>query len=234
MNELVDTFANRLTKAITIRNIKPIELSEKTGINKSKISSYMSGRYKAKQDGIHIISQALNVDPAWLMGYDVPMDRNFDKNITGMDKKVDKGATVFVYGTIPAGTPIELIEDIIDTEEIDADMLKGGKEYFGLRIKGNSMNPDYLDGDVIIFQKQDDCENGEDCVVMVNGNDGTFKRVFKNEEAKTITLQPLNMQRDENGKLLYEPMTFTEEQIEALPVRILGVFEELRRKKKRK
>lgn len=168
MNDLIDTFANRLSKALIIKNIKPIELSEKTGIDKSKISSYMSGRYKAKQDGIHVISQILNVDPAWLMGYDVPMDRNFDKNITGMNKKVDKGATVFVYGTIPAGTPIELIENILDTEEIDVDMLKGGKEYFGLKIKGNSMYPEYLDGDTIILEKVDNCENGQDCCVMVN------------------------------------------------------------------
>lgn len=133
-------------------------------------------------------------------------------------------AVVFVYGTIPAGIPMECIEDIIDTEEISPDMLKGGKEYFGLKIKGNSMEPDYLDGDVIIFQKQDDCENGDDCVVMVNGNDGTFKRVFKNENG--IILQPLNNK--------YQPMIFTNEQIENLPVKILGVFEELRRKKRKK
>lgn len=50
MSELIDTFSNRLSRAISIRNIKPVELSEKTGIDKSKISSYMSGRYKAKQD----------------------------------------------------------------------------------------------------------------------------------------------------------------------------------------
>lgn len=74
MNELVDTFANRLNKAITLRNIKPIELSEKTGIDKSKISSYMSGRYKAKQDGVYLLAQALNVSEVWLMGYDVPME----------------------------------------------------------------------------------------------------------------------------------------------------------------
>lgn len=133
--ELIDNFANRLTKAVTLRNIKPIELSERTGIDKSKISSYMSGRYKAKQDGIHILSQVLDVDPAWLMGYDVPMERQFDKNIQGMDKKTDGSAVVFVYGTIPAGVPVECIEDIIDTEEIPADMLRGGKEYFGLKIK---------------------------------------------------------------------------------------------------
>ena len=75
MNELVDNFSNRLNTAIRIRNIKPIELSEKTGIDKSKISSYMSGRYKAKQDGVYLLAQALNVNEAWLMGLNVPMER---------------------------------------------------------------------------------------------------------------------------------------------------------------
>lgn len=139
-------------------------------------------------------------------------------------KSSPSSAVVFVYGTIPAGIPMECIEDIIDTEEISADMLRGGKQYFGLKIKGDSMEPDYLDGDVIIFQKQDDCESGDDCVVMVNSNNGTFKRVFKNENG--IILQPLNNK--------YQPMIYSNEQIEILPVKILGVFEELRRKRKKK
>lgn len=139
-------------------------------------------------------------------------------------KSSPSSAVVFVYGTIPAGIPMECIEDIIDTEEIPADVLRGGKQYFGLKIKGDSMEPDYLDGDVIIFQKQDDCESGDDCVVMVNGNSGTFKRVFKNENG--IILQPLNNK--------YQPMIYSNEQIETLPVKILGVFEELRRKKRKK
>lgn len=132
-------------------------------------------------------------------------------------------AIVFVYGTIPAGIPMECIEDIIDTEEISQDMLKGGKQYFGLRVKGDSMEPDYLDGDTLILEKADDCENGDDCVVMVNGDDGTFKRVFKNENG--IILQPLNPS--------YAPMPYTNEQIENLPVRIIGIVEEIRRKKRR-
>lgn len=133
-------------------------------------------------------------------------------------------AIVFVYGTIPAGIPMECIEDIIDTEEISQDMLKGGKQYFGLRVKGNSMEPDYLDGDTLILEKADNCESGDDCVVMVNGNDGTFKRVFKNENG--IILQPLNPS--------YTPMSYTNEQIENLPVRIIGIVEEIRRKKRKK
>ena len=132
-----------------------------------------------------------------------------------------KSAVVFVYGTIPAGIPMECIEDIIDTEEISADMLKGGKQYFGLKIKGNSMYPDYLDGDTIILEKTDDCESGDECCVMVNGSDGTFKKVLKNENG--IILQPLNSE--------YQPMFYTNEQIKSLPVRIIGKVVELRRKK---
>ena len=86
------------------------------------------------------------------------------------------------------------------------------------------MFPEYLDGDTLILLKQDNCESGDDCVVMVNGNDGTFKRVFKNENV--IILQPLNNQ--------YSPMSYTNKEIEELPVRILGIVEEIRRKKRRK
>lgn len=68
MNGRIDTFANRLSKALLIRNIKPIDLAEKTGISKSKISSYMSGRYKAKQDGVYLLSKALDVDPRLVNG----------------------------------------------------------------------------------------------------------------------------------------------------------------------
>lgn len=116
---------------------------------------------------------------------------------------------------------MECIEDVIDTEEISTDMLKGGKQYFGLKIKGNSMAPEYLDGDTIILEKVDDCESGQDCVVMVNGNDGTFKRVFKNETG--IILQPLNPE--------FQPLIYTNDQIKTLPVRVIGKVVELRRKK---
>jgi len=134
---------------------------------------------------------------------------------------INNSAAVLVYGTIPAGVPMEMIEDIIDTEEIPADMLKGGKQYFGLKIKGNSMYPEYLDGDTIILEKVENVENGTDAVIMVNGNDGTFKRVFKNENG--IILQPLNSE--------FQPLVYTNEQIEKLPIKIIGKVIELRRKK---
>lgn len=70
---LVDTFANRLSKIMTIRNIKPIELSNKTGIAKSQISHWLAGTYKAKQDSLTVLAEFFDVDETWLMGFDVPM-----------------------------------------------------------------------------------------------------------------------------------------------------------------
>lgn len=138
------------------------------------------------------------------------------------EKNEESKATVIsVYGTIPAGVPMEMIEDILDTEEISLEMLKGNKKYFGLKVKGDSMFPEYLNGDTLILEKVDDVESGQDAVVMVNGDDGTFKRVFKNEQG--IILQPLNP--------IYSPIVYTNEQIISLPVKIIGKVVELRRKK---
>ena len=218
--QIVETFQNRLKKAMDIRNIKQIELVEKTGLDKTLINKYLAGISNARQQKLTKLADALDVNEVWLMGYDVPMQRDLTIGTT----LASNSAVVFVYGTIPAGIPMECIEDIIDTEEIPVDMLKGGKQYFGLKVKGDSMEPEYLDGDTLILEKADDCENGDDCVVMVNGNDGTFKRVFKNENG--IILQPLNNK--------YQPMPYTNEQIVNLPVRIIGIVEEIRRKKRKK
>lgn len=128
-----------------------------------------------------------------------------------------------VLGNIPAGIPLSAVEDIEGWEELSPDMLRGGKEYFALAIKGDSMMPEYRDGDVLILRKQDSCETGDDCAVMVNGDDATFKRVRRSE--KGITLQPLNP--------TYDPMFFSNEEIMSLPVRIIGVVVEIRRKIKR-
>lgn len=85
---LVDTFAKRLQKALDINQMKPIQLSEKTGLDKSLISNYLSGNYKAKQDKLSLLADALNVSETWLMGYDVPLNDNNsnNKNMTELDQ----------------------------------------------------------------------------------------------------------------------------------------------------
>lgn len=71
----MDTTANRLNLAMEMRNMKAVDLSEKTGIGKSSISQYRNGIVNPKQDRIYLMAQALNVNEMWLMGHDVPMER---------------------------------------------------------------------------------------------------------------------------------------------------------------
>ena len=124
-----------------------------------------------------------------------------------------------VLGSVPAGIPLEAVEDIVDWEDIPREWTKGGKEYFGLKIHGDSMYPKYMEGDTIILRKADDCESGDECVVYVNGYDATFKKVIKKSDH--IILQPLNG--------AYEPMMIDNNDQDN-PVKIAGVVVELRRK----
>lgn len=185
MNELVDTFANRLNKAILLRNIKPIELSEKTGIDKSKISSYMSGRYKAKQDGVYLLARALNVNEAWLMGLDVPMDREIKTDILG-----NPVVSLPLVGTVKAGYNYLAQENWIGTVDVETSLVGDGKDYFALKVKGDSMAPVFIEDDIVIIKKQNDCENNEFAVVIINGDEGTLKKIKKTDSG--IILQPLN------------------------------------------
>lgn len=77
--ERVAKLQHRLRDALNIRNMKAIELSEKTNVPKGAISYYLSGKSKPKADRLNQISVALNVSEAWLLGYDVPMDRTAEQ-----------------------------------------------------------------------------------------------------------------------------------------------------------
>jgi len=74
--KLISDFAERLRMALDFRNMKATELSELTGINKSTISQYLSKEYEPKRDRIELFAKILNVNEAWLTGYDVPMEAN--------------------------------------------------------------------------------------------------------------------------------------------------------------
>lgn len=126
-----------------------------------------------------------------------------------------------ILGRIPAGIPIEAVEDIDDWEEIPVEWAAGGKEYFGLKIRGNSMESKYRDGDTVIFIKASDCNSGDECAIMVNGEDATFKKVLKRKAG--IILQPLNTTD-------YEPVFYNDDEVIDLPITIVGIAKEIRRK----
>ncbi len=205
------TFAERLEHALQNRGVKPAELSRKTGIPEGTISQYRKGAYVPKQNKLDKISKALNVSIDWLMGYDVSMNSSREES--------KKGKWIPVLGLVRAGIPMDAVEYIIDYEEISEDMARQG-EFFALQIKGDSMEPKISEGDVVIVRKQPDIESGEIAIVLVNGDEATIKKVQKFDGG--INLIPSNP--------AYEVRTYTNAQIESLPVQILGKVVELRAK----
>ena len=196
-------FANNLKRFMKIYEKTQYDLSKDLDVATGTISEWCNGNKYPRSSTMLKLADYFNVTLADLVD----------------EPKLNRTNRIPVFSKIPAGVPIELIEDVIDFEELADKYFIGDKEYFGVKVEGNSMNPKYLDGDILIVQKQSDCESGQDCIVMVNSDDGTFKRVIKMNNG--ITLQPLNPD--------YEMKFFTNEEINSLPVRILGVVKEIRR-----
>mgnify|MGYP000280277139 FL=1 len=207
-------FNNNLNFIRKKKNITQQELADKTNIERSTISRIENGEIDTSIDNAIKIASALEIPLEEIIAKDLRFDNISPVEI---DKDVIK---IPVLGVIPAGIPIEAIEDVLDYEEIPKDWCKDGKEFFGLLIKGDSMFPKYIDNDVVIFEKTNDFNNGDECAVMVNGDDCTFKKVLKHDHG--ITLQPLNS--------AYDIKMYSNEDIEKLPIKIIGVAKEMRRK----
>ena len=199
-----EIFSKNLQYYMRINNKDRNEVARNLNIPYSTLADWYNGNKYPRIDKIQLLADYFNIKKS-----DLVENRN----------NILKKSRIPVLGRIPAGIPIEMIEEVIDYEEISEEMLKGDREYFGLKVSGDSMTPKYLDGDVLIVQKTNDCESGQDCIVMVNGNDGTFKRVIKNKDG--IILQPLNPN--------YEIKFYSNDEIEKLPIKILGVVKEIRR-----
>ena len=80
----------RIKQGLEIREITQTQLAARANIDKGQLSSYISGKYKPRQNNIDAIASALNVSEAWLMGFDVPMERVLNK--VGTDQSVSKSA----------------------------------------------------------------------------------------------------------------------------------------------
>lgn len=197
--------------------------SEKSGISKAYISLLEKNRHpktgKPIAPSIQSIKQAaegMGMDFNYLFGL---LDGNVDISETQKKKHRRKGVVINVLGRVAAGVPIEAIEDIIDTEEIPEEMARTG-EFFGLKIKGNSMEPKISDGDIVIVRKQDDVESGNIAIVAVNGTDATCKKIRKCETGIWLI----------SNNAAYDPKFYSNEEIESKPVSIIGKVVELRAK----
>lgn len=195
-------FAEELKKLRNQRHISQAKLAKDLGFSTSRIGMWESGQREPKDyETLELIADYFNV--------------NMEVLLTG---KLSP-SRIPVLGRVVAGIPIDAIEEIIDYEEIPQSMASQG-EFFGLKVTGNSMEPKISEGDVVIVRKQSDVDNGDIAIVLVNGNEATIKKI--NKFSGGINLIPSNSS--------YDVITYTNDDIEQLPVRILGKVVELRAK----
>ena len=191
-------------------------LAEQLGYKSyTTIQKWESGVSEPPIKKFNELTQLLSVDINDLENKDLTAEAT----ITSAKEYRSKSVTINVLSRVAAGLPIEAMENIIDTEEISLEMARTG-EFFGLQIHGDSMEPRIYDGDVVIVRQQDDAESGEIVIALVNGSDATCKRLIK--YANGISLMSLNSK--------YEPMMFSNNEIEEKPVKIIGKVVELRGK----
>ena len=182
------------------------ELAEKVGYKTaSAVNKIELGLRDLNQTKIVRFANALNTTTEYLM--------------SGESDKKAKGVKIPVLGYVRAGIPISAVEEILDYEEISEEMSSQG-DFFALQIKGDSMEPRMREGDVVIIKQQSTVENGDIAVVLVNGDDATVKKFYRSSSGiKLISINPA-----------YDPFFFTPDEVNTLPVQIIGKVVELRAK----
>lgn len=176
----------RLKQARESSHLTLEEAGNRVGVHKSTVLRWENGdTEKIKLPIIESLATFYNVNPVWLMGYDVPMDREIKTDILG-----NPVVSLPLLGTVKAGYNYLAQENWIGTVDVETSLVGDGKDYFALKVKGDSMAPVFLEDDIVIIKKQNECENNEYAVVIINGDEGTLKKIKKTDNG--IILQPLN------------------------------------------
>lgn len=196
--------AKKLKELRERKNITQQELAEALGVQQQQIARYENNQRKFKQDLLCKLADYFNVSIN-----DFFPNTNYDNAET-----IKETIRIAIYGSIKAGIPLENQNDIVEYMNIPKDWIRGNKSLFGLKVSGDSMNPKYQDGEVVIFEQTNDLEDykNKDCAIMINHTESTFKKVLINDTG--IILVPYNTN--------YDMMPFTNEEIENLPIWILG------------
>ena len=209
----VASFSSRIRELLKVREISQAELARRSGLNKSTISHYVKGDWEGKQDAVYAIAKATNCTEAWLMGYDVEMERSSEaerfKPLPSNLQPLKEMKKIPLVGSIACGTPIlaeENIEAYVDLpHHINAD--------YALECKGDSMiGVDINDGDIVYIHKQPMVENGQIAAVRID-NEATLKRVYYDGESLQLIA--------ENPKI--RPMIFMGEEMNSIVIEGLAV-----------
>ena len=178
-------------------------LAELCDVHQTAVSQWENGRTAPDSESVLVLSRVLGVSADVILGNEL------------QENKV----LVPVLGYVKAGVPAQAVEDILGYEEISGELAGRGK-YFGLKINGDSMNPLFHPDDTVIVRCQPDAESGDIAVVHVNNEEAVVKKLIKKDTSLLLV--------SENSS--YEPMIFTKEEVNSLPVTVIGKVVELRRK----
>lgn len=184
-------------------NLSQKALAEMLNVSQSTVAMWESGKNSPEYNTLVKLAAIFNVSIDYLSG-----------NSSG---KISKDVPILGY--VRAGVPTEAVELVLGYENIlvspyDPD------EYFALTIKGNSMAPRMVEGDCVIVKKCPSFISGDICVVLVGDNDATVKKVVKTDSG--VMLIPLNSS--------YQTMFYSFEDMENIPVTVIGKVTELRAK----
>ena len=191
-------------KQVDILN-KCLPVAEKYGVKlrKNDIHYYLSGESVPGQDKLSVLGLGLNVSEAWLMGFDVPMERGTVEQFKRVSTQ-----RVPLLGEIACGEPIIAEESFECYVEAGTNI----KCDFCLRARGDSMiNARIFDGDIVFIRQQSIVNNGEIAAVIIE-NEATLKRVYLNRAEGKLVLQAENPS--------YEPLVYVGEELDH--IRILG------------
>lgn len=199
----MESFNSRLKIAMEYKNVKPADLSKMTGIGKSSISQWLSGKYSAKQDKIFIIAEALNINPSWLIGADVPMnDETVIDRIYNLANKLTKNRQDVVYdftkkqyneqnnivqmpvknevvisGAVSAGTGEYLGDGHEETIAYDGNV---PEHDFAVIVNGDSMEPTFENKQIIFVNQTSEVRNGQ--FVIANYDQQAYVKKFMRDE----------------------------------------------------
>lgn len=189
-----ESCSSRLKKALLMRNMRQSELCELTKIPKSAMSQYINGAFEPKQDRIYAMAKALNVSEAWLMGFNVEMhpEKQFEQPTITEDT-----VQIPIIGEIAAGYGKLAIEEWgTERVEIPTSFLNGRErnEYFFLVVKGESMYPDYKDGDKVLILRQPTLDYSGQVGAIIYEDCATLKRIEFVPGEDWLRMVPINPQ----------------------------------------
>lgn len=196
--------AHRIKEAMKDNDMTQADLSRISGISKSTLSEWISGKYEPKQNNIYILSKALKVNPTWLMGLEVQKEIKEDISLIynqleakrqrrvynfaehQLEEQQRVKPTVYVISKLSAGTGI-IDLDPTDTEEVEFDGYVPAHD-LAFEVSGDSMIPMFKDGEIVFVEKTQDIRNGQIIAVQINEEAYIKKAYVEDDHLRLVSL----------------------------------------------